>query len=104
LEWARARGCGFMETSARECVNVEETFALIVRRVVEARRLHALPRSQKLAAGATTSNPFTGNSFSRTEPLTPLNEKGGRLGYMDPSAGSGSPIKKASWWGKLRCW
>lgn len=27
LEWARARGCGFMETSAREFVNVEETFA-----------------------------------------------------------------------------
>ena len=27
LEWARERGCGFMETSARECVNVEETFA-----------------------------------------------------------------------------
>ena len=27
LEWARSRGCGFMETSARECVNVEETFA-----------------------------------------------------------------------------
>lgn len=27
LEWARARKCGFMETSAREMVNVEETFA-----------------------------------------------------------------------------
>ena len=27
LEWARARGCGFMETSARETVNIEETFA-----------------------------------------------------------------------------
>lgn len=27
LEWARKRGCGFMETSAREMVNVEETFA-----------------------------------------------------------------------------
>ena len=27
LEWARARGAGFMETSARECVNIEETFA-----------------------------------------------------------------------------
>jgi small GTP-binding protein len=27
LEWARTRGCGFMETSAREHVNVEETFA-----------------------------------------------------------------------------
>jgi GTPase KRas protein len=38
LEWARKRGCGFMETSARNTVNIEETFALIVRRVVEARR------------------------------------------------------------------
>src|SRR5690242_10753002 len=37
LDWARARGCGFMETSARDMVNIEETFALLVRRVVEAR-------------------------------------------------------------------
>lgn len=27
LEWARTRRCGFMETSAREMVNIEETFA-----------------------------------------------------------------------------
>lgn len=27
LEWARKRRCGFMETSAREMVNIEETFA-----------------------------------------------------------------------------
>jgi GTPase KRas protein len=27
LEWARKRRCGFMETSAREKVNIEETFA-----------------------------------------------------------------------------
>jgi GTPase KRas protein len=27
LEWARQRRCGFMETSAREMVNIEETFA-----------------------------------------------------------------------------
>jgi small GTP-binding protein len=27
LEWARRRKCGFMETSAREMVNIEETFA-----------------------------------------------------------------------------
>ena len=27
LEWARSRKCGFMETSAREMVNIEETFA-----------------------------------------------------------------------------
>lgn len=27
LDWAKSRGCGFMETSAREMVNIEETFA-----------------------------------------------------------------------------
>jgi small GTP-binding protein len=27
LNWARSRGYGFMETSAREMVNIEETFA-----------------------------------------------------------------------------
>lgn len=27
MEWARRNGCMFMETSAREMVNVEETFA-----------------------------------------------------------------------------
>lgn len=26
LQWAHARGCGFMETSALEQVNIEETF------------------------------------------------------------------------------
>ncbi|KAL4894325.1 P-loop containing nucleoside triphosphate hydrolase protein [Aspergillus ambiguus] len=40
LEYARTHGCGFMETSAREMVNIEETFALLVRRVVEGRRAH----------------------------------------------------------------
>jgi GTPase KRas protein len=33
LEWARTAGCGFMETSAREMVNVEETFACTFCRV-----------------------------------------------------------------------
>lgn len=60
LEYARKHGCGFMETSAREMVNIEETFARkvptrgwdwksmlmwridLVRRVVEARRMHSL--------------------------------------------------------------
>ncbi|TGZ80230.1 ras-domain-containing protein [Ascodesmis nigricans] len=37
MAWARANGCGFMETSARNVVNIEETFMLLVRRVVEAR-------------------------------------------------------------------
>ncbi|KAJ5594515.1 ras-domain-containing protein [Penicillium hispanicum] len=70
LEYARKHGCGFMETSAREMVNIEETFAcrsnppvnrmrkghkarerlnandhhlVLVRRVVEARRMHNQP-------------------------------------------------------------
>ena len=29
LEYARSHGCGFMETSAREMVNIEETFSCI---------------------------------------------------------------------------
>lgn len=33
LEWARTRGFGFMETSAREMVNIEETFACRYRKV-----------------------------------------------------------------------
>ncbi|THV50819.1 hypothetical protein BGAL_0134g00010 [Botrytis galanthina] len=44
LEWARARNCGFMETSARSIVNIEETFALIVRRVVEGRKRALMDR------------------------------------------------------------
>ncbi|KAL8829465.1 MAG: hypothetical protein Q9170_006153 [Blastenia crenularia] len=56
LEWARGEGCGFMETSAREMVNVEETFELIVRRVVAARKEHAL--SASVPAGSRFANPF----------------------------------------------
>ncbi|KIW02890.1 uncharacterized protein PV09_05940 [Verruconis gallopava] len=89
LEWARSRQCGFMETSAREMVNIEETFALIVRRVVEARRL-------ALSGGAL--NVVSG---SRTLPLEPLNEK--PIHSIDPDA-----LKKknqnSGFWSKLKCW
>ena len=44
LEWARGRGCGFMETSAREMVNIEETFA----RVFECPLLSFLRRNAML--------------------------------------------------------
>ncbi|CAK7568236.1 MAG: hypothetical protein SEPTF4163_006221 [Sporothrix epigloea] len=60
LDWARRHGCGFMETSARLEVNIEETFALIVRRVVEARRLAAMN-----GAGHD-------NRRGMTKPLSPL--------------------------------
>ncbi|KAI1993182.1 hypothetical protein LOZ53_002228, partial [Ophidiomyces ophidiicola] len=79
LEWARKRGCGFMETSAREMVNIEETFALIVRRVVEARRIHHLqqfPPSQQPSQPLTSRPPPIERTTSQliahshTPPLT----------------------------------
>jgi GTPase KRas protein len=78
LEWARNHGCGFMETSARNTVNIEETFALIVRRVVEARRLAAglgqevdgtTGRSKGLSLG---SDQLLGTRRAVTAPLSPL--------------------------------
>ncbi|KAL5407314.1 hypothetical protein PMIN04_011761 [Paraphaeosphaeria minitans] len=86
LEWARKRRCGFMETSAREMVNIEETFALLVRRVVEARQL--------AASGGVTATHTDG-----TAALPPLNEKDGSS--SSPSEGN---EPKESFWRKLRCW
>ncbi|ROW15667.1 hypothetical protein VPNG_02116 [Cytospora leucostoma] len=85
LDWARRRGCGFMETSARLEVNIEETFALIVRRV----------------RGA-------------TKPLSPLpgsdglDEKGGDgrrgLGGRGPNIRGARVGGDGGFWRKLRCW
>ena len=71
LEWARSHGCGFMETSARNSVNIEETFALLVRRVVEARRVAAAA----VAAGQAHEKGMgekKGTQRAATAPLTPL--------------------------------
>lgn len=87
LEWARKRGCGFMETSAREMVNIEETFALLVRRVVEARRM---VNSEGAAAAYPT----------KTATLPPLREKGDSSSA--PTDGDEEP--KESFWKKLMCW
>jgi hypothetical protein len=105
LDWARKRGCGFMETSARLEVNIEETFALIVRRVVEARRL---------AEMGVTDAELGANSRGMTKPLTPLpadgNEKGGEGG--ERGVGTRGPNIKGDrigrgeggFWKRLRCW
>jgi len=92
LDWARSRGYGFMETSAREMVNIEETFALLVRRVVEARR--------NQAQGIKPTLP---SSTARTQPLDPptlsSEKKGARgLGSYDQTP------RKEPWWTKLKCW
>ncbi|KAK4042976.1 ras-like protein 2 [Parachaetomium inaequale] len=108
LDWARKRGCGFMETSARLEVNIEETFALIVRRVVEAR---------KLAEMGVTDAELAANSRGMTKPLTPLppgddaDEKAaGGAGERGPGVRgpniNGDRVGKgdAGFWKKLRCW
>ncbi|KAE8144348.1 P-loop containing nucleoside triphosphate hydrolase protein [Aspergillus avenaceus] len=79
LEYARKHGCGFMETSAREMVNIEETFALLVRRVVEARQQHYRKSSPVTHAphGAGSSPPgnSTGTARENTTPK-PSKDKG----------------------------
>ncbi|KAL1800304.1 hypothetical protein ACET3X_000646 [Alternaria dauci] len=90
LEWARRRKCGFMETSAREMVNIEETFALLVRRVVEARRLTAGdgPANRTAALPLQSSPNRDPNDFAaHTE-----NEK------------DSEDEPKPSFWKKLKCW
>ncbi|KAI1812211.1 P-loop containing nucleoside triphosphate hydrolase protein [Poronia punctata] len=102
LEWARKRGCGFMETSARLEVNIEETFAQIVRRVVENRQLAEMGH-------------FDNPEMDRrgvTRPLTPLGHE--RDGDSDEKRGfgmrgprlDGSIGKRGGggFWKSLRCW
>ncbi|MCJ1467961.1 hypothetical protein MMC07_006587 [Pseudocyphellaria aurata] len=97
LEWARGRDCGFMETSAREMVNIEETFALIVRRVVAARRLHA--------SGADPIPPRSGlqtHSLLPTQPLTPLDEKTGS--NIDFHRRPKKSARRGGFLARFKCW
>ncbi|RDW63959.1 p-loop containing nucleoside triphosphate hydrolase-4 [Coleophoma crateriformis] len=70
LEWARKRQCGFMETSARNVVNIEETFALIVRRVAEARRVAEM--GERGRDRLTIISESHGTRRAPTAPLSPL--------------------------------
>ncbi|KAK0673608.1 P-loop containing nucleoside triphosphate hydrolase protein [Cercophora samala] len=105
LEWARRRGCGFMETSARLEVNIEETFELIVRRVVEGRRLAEM-EAEELLGGKGVGE--VGNKRGMTKPLTPLPDHtpGGEgekeLGRRGVNIEGG--IGKPGFWKRLRCW
>lgn len=110
LEWARKRKCGFMETSAREMVNIEETFAreyctmakhahtlrknvanghdlVLVRRVIEARRIAA----------------HGGPGPTRTAALPPVNEKDTSSSNAAPEKDGDTP-SKLRFWKRLKCW
>lgn len=116
LEWARQRGCGFMETSARNTVNIEETFALIVRRVEEARRLArgerleppTRPRGASVGSGLKlggNSHGPVGTTRAITAPLSPLPvgvEKPHSVGDGADDWRSRRSIKR--FFGRLRCW
>ena len=100
LDWARKRGCGFMETSARLEVNIEETFALIVRRVVERRRLAEM--------GVMDNTEM--NARGMTKPLTPLpvesDSEKRAPGLRGPTLSGQTSVGRGQggFWKKLRCW
>lgn len=115
LEWARKRGCGFMETSARNTVNIEETFALIVRRVVEARRMAATGGAGMVLDGAVeryggegrsggvADNQLLGTRRAVTAPLSPL--PGGPEKEMRfAEQGEGKAARFRAIWRRLVCW
>ena len=99
-----------METSARNTVNIEETFALIVRRVVEARRVAAnggfvdggLDEGTGTGGGErqTQSSMGLGTRRAVTAPLSPL-PGGPEKGFGDREKGDG---KWRTLWKKLVCW
>ncbi|KAK0101625.1 hypothetical protein ONS95_006788 [Cadophora gregata] len=108
LEWARKHGCGFMETSARNTVNIEETFALIIRRVVEARRLaqgsggltvDVAPRREESLG----SNAALGTRRAVTAPLSPLPGGPEKVLSLEANEKSGASRWKG-FWRKFACW
>ncbi|KAE8350952.1 P-loop containing nucleoside triphosphate hydrolase protein [Aspergillus coremiiformis] len=132
LEYARKHGCGFMETSAREIVNIEETFALLVRRVVKARQQHyqkgsPTTHAPEAAGSSSVTNPVGTNQIKGAASNSP-NEKCSRLEYLcfrmfggrkrpsqdqeqvngtkDAASGQGESSKPAAprLWSRLSCW
>ncbi|KAJ2906134.1 putative ras small monomeric protein [Zalerion maritima] len=106
MKWARGRGCGFMETSAFLMVNIEETFASIIRRVAEARRMAEM--------GVLDQGSGLDGHLDRrgvTKPLSPLpssnsDEKGRAPGVRGPHYGGREKLGRGggSFWRSLRCW
>lgn len=107
LDWARARGYGFMETSAREMVNVEETITALVRRVVQARQMHAKGLTPDAAPSpARISAPDSARDSPRH-----FDEKAGNTSrsesphlWTKQSAKPGPRTRVKEWWATNKCW
>jgi GTPase KRas protein len=112
LEWAKSRACGFMETSAREVVNIEETFAAIVKRVVEAREQHAaglrptLPSLVNPAPQQQSVSNVTPSQQSAPAPNISGDSEKGRYSQSESTATPPSKDKKKSggFFSSLKCW
>ena len=107
LEWARKHGCGFMETSARNTVNIEETFALIVRRVVEARRLAMLEADYKSGRkdprNTIIASQILGTRRAVTAPLSPLPGGPEKAMTFQQHGGEKRLSRFRAFWRRLRC-
>ncbi|KAI9799017.1 MAG: hypothetical protein M1825_004913 [Sarcosagium campestre] len=115
LEYARNNGCGFMETSARNMVNIEETFALLVRRVMEQRRLK---EAGSLASPTSVSSNGHAHHHHHQLPLgsgapaSKLNLQGGptsekyqpRISSVDLEDRPGHKTQRGGFWARLKCW
>ena len=127
LEWARARGYGFMETSAREMVNIEETFArkfvcgnpprpsgegnphfppktsleaeIIRIHIVIVRRV--VEARKQHAKGIAPALP---SSTARTRPLDPAPPSENEKDYSESKQRSSSRKGKSRFWHRLKCW
>ncbi|KAF2155230.1 ras-domain-containing protein [Myriangium duriaei CBS 260.36] len=105
LEWARSRGYGFMETSARECVNVEETFSALIRRVVEARRMHATGEPSPLPPNSPQAlrSPYLDSASYKTE-KTAGSPRVGTSASTNKFPQSQQQQSKKGFWSSLKCW
>lgn len=65
--WAKAHGCGFMETSAKVMVNIEETFLLMIRNVATARGLQPLAERPKSSVKETSTSQNQKTDFTQKE-------------------------------------
>jgi len=105
LQWAIQRGFGFMETSARESVNIEETFAALVKRVVEARRMFESGQSpEPLPSTTRPQTSYATNGLLGTASEKPQDkfDQYSVAPNIGPAHRTRPP--KQSFWSLLKCW
>ncbi|KAI4259999.1 MAG: hypothetical protein LQ352_000495 [Teloschistes flavicans] len=95
LEFARARGCGFMETSAREMVNIEETFAFVA-----ARKERRLATASPPTPGSRFQIPYKNHGPVMTGTPSSTNAPNEKSAFPDEPESN----QKSGFWAKLRCW